>query len=310
MEIRPKLLIVDDEAANLRTLDALLRDKYNIVVAANGEQALKHAVITLPDLILLDIEMPNMDGYEVFAFLKKNELTREIPIIFVSTKACDTDEKKGLEMGAVDYITKPYRPFVIQARIKNHLESKRQYDLLNYLSALDSLTGCSNRRGFETFLNHEWQTAVRFSETIALIFIDIDYFKQYGENHGQIAANKCLKKVAELLRHSLKRKTDLLAHYGENRFACVLSRTSANGAVCVAKRLQSVIAARAIPHGYSAADKHITLSFGVAALNPFGRQITLSHLIVATDKMLQQAKEQGGNQIVVCNDSRPTAPLP
>jgi diguanylate cyclase (GGDEF)-like protein len=305
MEIRAKLLIVDDEPVNIRMLDELLRDTYNIIAATNGEQALKRAVTAQPDLILLDIKMPDMDGYQVYSFLAKNELTRDIPVIFVSAMSSEHDEKKGLELGAIDYITKPYRPFIVKARIHNHLESKRQRDLLSYLSALDGLTGCANRRGFETFLHHEWQAATRFSETIALIFMEMDNFKHYSDHHGQIATNKTLKKVAELLKSSLKRKTDLLAHYGENRFACVLSRTSANGAVCVVKRLQALMASNPITPVYSQLEKHITLSFGVAAINPFGKQTSLSNLIVVTDRMLQQAKQQGGNQIVVCNDSRP-----
>ena len=305
MENRPKLLIVDDEPVNIRMLDGLLRDKYHIIAAINGEQALKRAVTALPDLILLDIKMPDMDGYEVCSYLMKNELTREIPIVFVTAMTSEADEQKGLELGAVDYVTKPYRPFILQARIKNHLEFKRQRDLLNYLSAMDNLTGCANRRGFETFLNHEWQIAVRFSETIALIFMDIDYFKHYGEHYGQIAANRCLKKIADILKEALKRKTDLLAHYGENRFVCVLSRTPVNGAVCVARRLQEMVFEKAIPHDYSMTHTQVTLSFGVAAINPFGQHTSLANLIIATDKMLQQAKQQGGNQIVVCNDRNP-----
>lgn len=306
METRSKLLIVDDETVNIRMLDGLLHDDYDIVVATNGEQALKRAVTALPDLILLDIKMPDMDGYEVCSYLMKNELTRDIPIVFVTALNSDADEKKGLDLGAVDYITKPYRPFIIQARIKNHLELKRQRDLLSYLSSLDTLTGCANRRGFETFLNHEWQAALRFSETIALIFMDMDDFKSYNDNYGHIATNKCLRKIAELLREQFRRKTDLLARYGDNRFACVLSRTPINGAVCVAKRLQTAILERAIPHAYANSHDCVTLSFGIAAINPFGRQTTLSNLIVATDKMLCQAKEQGGNQIVVFNDASRT----
>jgi diguanylate cyclase (GGDEF)-like protein len=304
MEIRAKILIVDDEPVNILMLNNLLAGGYHIIAATNGEQALKRAVTALPDLILLDTQMPDMNGYEVYEYLSKNEMTRTIPVVFVSASVNETEEKKGLEMGAIDYITRPYRPAILQARIKNYLELKQQRDLLSYLSSVDMITGCANRRGFETFVNHEWQSAVRFGETISLLFIDIDHFDVYREKQGQVATHKCLRKIADILRNTIKRKTDLIAYYGDNRFACVLSRTSINGAVYVAKCLQESMQKRSIPHAYTHVRNHITLSIGIASINPFGQQTTLSHLLVATNKSLQQAKHQGGNQIVVFNDSR------
>ena len=294
---RAKILIVDDDILNIRMLDSILRDKYDIVVATNGEQALKRAVLTPPDIIQLDIGLDGMDGYQVFEYLTKNEITREIPVIFVTAMSSEAEEKKGLELGAVDYITKPYRPAIIQARLNNHLELKRQRDLLNYLSLQDSLTGIANRRGLEVFLEQAWQSAIRFEESIALIYMDIDYFKKYNDNYGHIAGNKCLKKVAESLRDGLKRKTDLVARYGGDEFVCVLSKTDLDGALHVAKKIQAAVLAKAIPHGYAITHNCVTLSFGVAAINPVGQQIGSQVLLDMASRLLHQAKEQDGNRI-------------
>ncbi|MDP2902830.1 MAG: diguanylate cyclase [Methylovulum sp.] len=293
---RAKILIVDDEMINIRMLDSILRDKYEIIVALNGEQALKRAVLTPPDIILLDIAMDGMDGYQIYQYLAGNEATRDIPIIFVTALASEAEETKGLELGAVDYITKPYRPSIIRARLNNHLELKRQRDQLNYLSSRDSLTGISNKRGFEIFLDQAWERAVRFDEPIVLIYMGIDCFKKYNDNYGYIAGNKCLKKVADRLKACMNRKTDLLARYGGDEFVCVLSKTDIDGALQVAKKLRATLLDGAIPHQYAATGV-VTLSFGVAAINPVWQKIGSSVLIGTASGLLFQAKQQGGDQV-------------
>jgi diguanylate cyclase (GGDEF)-like protein len=294
---RAKILIVDDEITNIRMLDSILRDKYDIIVAINGEQALKRAALTPPDIILLDIGMEGMDGYQVCRYLASNEVTRKIPIIFVTAMDSEAEEKKGLELGAVDYITKPYHPSIIKARLNNHVELKRQRDLINYLSAHDTLTGIANSRGFKLFLDQAWQSAVRFDEAVALIYMDIDHFKKYNDNYGYIAGNKCLKKVADLLQSCLPRKTDLIARYSDDEFVCVLSKTDLGGAVHVAKKIQRSVLASSIPHKYATNHDCITLSFGVAAINPVGQQIGSPILVDTATKLLYLAKAQNPNTI-------------
>ncbi len=294
---RAKILIVDDEMINIRMLDSILRDKYEIIVALNGEQALKRAILTPPDIILLDIGMEGMDGYQILQYLANNETTREIPVIFVTALTTEAEEKKGLELGAVDYITKPYRSSIILARLNNHLELKRQRDQLNYLSSRDNLTGIPNQRGFDIFLDQAWQTAVRFNESVALIYMDIDSFKKYTDHYGYIAGNKCLKKVSDCLKACLHRKTDLLARYGDDELVCVLSKTDIDGALLVAKKLQDAILDLAIPHQHANDGDVVTLSFGVVAINPGHQQIESSILIEMASESLFHAKRQGGNQI-------------
>ncbi|MGZ8190967.1 MAG: diguanylate cyclase [Methylococcaceae bacterium] len=299
MENRARLLIIDDEPINIRMLDGMLRDDYDIIVALNGIEALKRAFVTLPpDLILLDIQMNGIDGYEVCQRLKDNEITREIPVIFVTSMTDEEDERKGLELGAVDYIHKPYRPSIIKARLRNHMELKRQRDQLSRLSSLDALTGIANRRSFEDFLEQEWRRAVRLSEVMSLIFMDIDHFKKYNDNYGHVAGDECLKEISNILKTSLKRPIDLLARYGGEEFVCVLPRTDIQGALHIAEKIHEAILAKAIPHAFSDTSDCVTLSFGVASLNPVREQNIPSDLIIAADNMLYKAKIQGRNRIM------------
>ncbi|MDP2902831.1 MAG: diguanylate cyclase [Methylovulum sp.] len=299
MKTRSKLLIIDDEPINIHTLDGMLRDTYEIIVALNGKQGIKRATsIPPPDLILLDIQMDGMDGYEVCRQLMQNEITRSIPIIFVTSLTDEEDERKGLELGAVDYITKPYRPSIIQVRLRNHLELKHKRDLLNHLCSHDALTGITNRRGLELFLDKEWRRAERYGDGLALIFMDIDHFKNYNDNYGHVAGDECLKEVADILKGALTRSTDLLARYGGEEFVCVLPKTDLAGALLVAQTLRSAILAQAIPHEYS---QHncVSLSFGVVAHNPVKpKWYCPMEFLEAADKMLFKAKKQGRNRIV------------
>ncbi len=295
---RAKLLIIDDEPTNLHILGNILRPKYDVIAALSGKQALKRAIMTAPDLILLDIRMDGMDGYEVCRHLKETAETCAIPVIFVTALTDEDDEVKGLELGAVDYITKPYRPHIIQARVRIHLELVQQRALLNQLSTQDCLTGISNRRGLENFLEQQWRRAIRYSEELAIIFMDIDHFKQYNDNYGHVAGDQCLREVAGVLANTLTRGTDLIARYGGEEFVCVLPKSDLKNALQVAQKLQSAILSRALPHKFSSVHDCVTLSFGVTASNPALTKQTPSELLIAADKMLYQAKQQGRNRIV------------
>ncbi|MBF0188887.1 MAG: response regulator, partial [Magnetococcales bacterium] len=190
------LLIVDDERHNITVLGELLREEYNLMVAKNGKQALK--LISsgkMPDLVLLDIMMPEMDGYEVCRNLKEDPVTRKIPVIFISAMSSEEDESKGFEVGGVDYVIKPFRPIVIKARIQTHLELKAHRDTLEQLSTLDGLTGINNRRKFDTFLSREWDSARRTGQPLSIILSDIDFFKQYNDNYGHTQGDTCLQQV-------------------------------------------------------------------------------------------------------------------
>lgn len=300
MNTRSRVLLVDDEPINIRMLDSILRDDYDITVATSGVQALNRASADpLPDLILLDIHMDGMDGYEVCEKLKEQNLTRTIPIIFITSLADEDDERKGLELGAVDYIMKPYRPEIIKARMRNHLELKHKRDLLDRLCSEDPLTGIANRRKLDAFLQYEWQRAARYVDHLAVIFMDIDYFKKYNDHYGHVAGDECLQQIADVLQGALHRPTDLLVRYGGEEFVCVLPSTDLAGARVVAETLRYAVIDRAIPNTCS--EHHcITLSFGVVARDP--KQVqwqSPGEFLDAADRKLYEAKKQGRNCIVI-----------
>ncbi|MCP4695901.1 MAG: diguanylate cyclase [Gammaproteobacteria bacterium] len=296
-EKKHRVLIVDDERFNINVLGSMLAEKYEINVALEGGQALKRALShPRPDLILLDIRMPGMNGYEVCENLKKNPQTKDIPVIFITAMTDEQDEKKGLELGAVDYIAKPFRPSIVMARIKNHLELKRHRDLLDQLSSLDGLTGIPNRRKFDEFLDYEWHRALRTGLPLSLGLLDIDYFKNFNDRYGHVAGDDCLKKVGKTLENSLKRTTDLAARYGGEEFACVLPETDLQGAMYIARELHAKINALAIPHELSVAAPHITVSMGVTTQIPSPSDSPAA-LIKEADKRLYQAKEAGRNRV-------------
>ncbi len=298
MKTRSKLLIVDDEPINLRMLDGMLQEHYEISVALNGEQALQRALsYPHPDLILLDIQMKGMDGYEICRQLMSNEITRNIPVIFITSLTDEEDERKGLELGAVDYITKPYRPAIIQVRLRNHLELKLKRDRLDSLSSIDALTGIPNRRSLEVFLEREWQRATRYQDNLAIIFIDIDYFKKYNDNYGHVAGDECLKLVAKTMHNTLSRDTDLLARYGGEEFVCVLPKTDIHGAEKVAESLRLAVCQLGITHEFSDY-QCVTLSLGVLSIKPNAQTGSAMETLEAADKLLFEAKKQGRNRVI------------
>jgi len=296
-EKQAKILIVDDEKINLDVLVGLLKPYYRTVASKSGEQAFKRLEIPpLPDLILLDIMMPGMDGYEVCRKLKDDNITRDIPVIFITGKNDEKDEAKGFQAGAVDYITKPFSPLIALARVKTHIELKRRGDMLERLAGLDGLTGIPNRRQFDQFLSDEWKRSVRYNHTISLIIMDIDYFKLYNDHYGHAEGDECLKKVARVISQSMIRSTDLSARYGGEEFACVLPETNYDGAITTAYRIMKSIQKLCIPHEKSHVSDYVTVSIGVASLSPQQKEKTVD-LIEMADKALYKAKGNGRNQI-------------
>ena len=203
MHAQANILVVDDSPDNLQVLAAVLKQDFKVKVAINGERALALATAPEPpDLILLDVMMPGMDGYEVCTRLKQNPATARIPVLFVSSRDDEEDEAHGLSLGAIDYIVKPIRPSIVQARVRNHIELKRSRDLLERLTLQDHLTGIGNRRCFDDALDLEWQRAARAQAPLSLIAIDIDHFKAYNDHYGHPGGDQCLVQVARTLAAS------------------------------------------------------------------------------------------------------------
>lgn len=291
------ILIVDDSPTNIKVLGESLKSKYKIRIATGGEKALEIARSTpAPDLILLDIIMPGMDGYEVCQTLQEDHTTRNIPIIFVTSMDEEKDETRGLELGAVDYITKPFSLPIVKARLKTHIELKHHRDFLENLSSLDGLTGIPNRRRFDEQLKLETAKAVRNKLPLSLLMLDIDHFKLYNDTMGHIAGDDCLKQVAELLESCLFRPFDLVARYGGEEFSIILPDTEEDGAYKTAKRITENLKQASIPHKASPIEPHITFSIGVVTVRPTSDQ-DIIRASEEADKNLYLAKKAGRNCI-------------
>jgi diguanylate cyclase (GGDEF)-like protein len=293
---QPALLIVDDQPVILQALYAIFADDYEVFVASSGKQAQAFCEVQLPDLILLDVSMPGMDGYETCQRLQANPLTTDIPVIFVTASTQHDDETRGLEAGAVDFISKPVNPSVVRARVRTHIKLKLQSDTLRRLSLTDGLTGVANRRQFDEALVNEWRRCSRSRLPLSLIFIDVDYFKRYNDGYGHQLGDDCLKAVAKVLKLGLKRPADLLARYGGEEFVCLLPETPLLGAQQTANALEAAVRALALPHAFSDAAAVLTISLGVTAAEPAEGESPAA-LLDAADKLLYQAKEAGRAQV-------------
>ncbi len=295
---KERILIVDDELTNIKLLGNTLKTHYQVSFATNGQAALRIAQSNSPpDLILLDIMMPDMDGYAVCRQLKSNPLTQHIPLIFITAMSEVADETRGLELGAVDYIIKPFSMAIVKARVRTHLELKRHRDMLEKLSAIDGLTGIANRRRFDEYLESEWRKALRDRSRLSLIMIDIDYFKRYNDWLGHLAGDACLKRIAHAIVNSCQRPSDLCARYGGEEFAIVLPQTDNHGAKHVATTIQSNLGSMKVAHERSPICPVVTVSIGISTLLPTP-QTQPTDLVKTSDKALYEAKSRGRNQIV------------
>ncbi len=295
-DLKPKVLIVDDERLNINVLNELLRDDYKVMVATSGEQALNVVKKDSPDLILLDIMLPDMNGYAVCRHLKNNEETQNIPIIFITIRNNVEEETLGFDLGAVDFISKPFNNAVVKARVRTHIKLKQKSDLLENLVSIDGLTEIPNRRAFEDLRVREWSRGRRTEVSVSAVMIDIDMFKQFNDNYGHSVGDECLVRVAKALSVSVLRPGDFVARYGGEEFAAILSNTDFEGAMLLAERFRAAVAALKIPHAYSEVAPYITISVGVASAIP-SDDTSQEVLFAAADRMLYDAKKEGRNTV-------------
>ena len=303
---RPRVLLVDDERLNINLLNELLKEEYRIKVAMNGEQALERArAHPRPDIILLDVVMPDLDGFEVCRRLRENPETAEIPVIFITARNSESDEVTGLELGGVDFISKPIRPAIVRARVHCHVtqllqqrELRHMHQRLLDLSNTDGLTGIPNRRRFDDFLGQEWSRSQRSGTPLGLLMMDIDHFKRYNDHYGHAGGDDCLKRVAACLKRQVHRPPDLAARYGGEEFVCVLPDTDLEGVERVAETILQSIRGLAIPHADSDVARSVTLSIGGTSLVP-ERGDDREALIAAADRLLYQSKSAGRDRATI-----------
>lgn len=293
---KPKLLVVDDQPINIQVMYRCFAGDYQVFMATNGEQALALCASNPPDLILLDVVMPGLDGFEVCKRLKANDATRHIPVIFVTAHTDPAQETHGLTLGAVDFIAKPVNPDVVRARVKTHLTLKFQSDLLRQLVFLDGLTGVFNRRYFDQQIATEWARAGRSNAPLSLILLDVDFFKLYNDRYGHQAGDDALRVVASTLKNALRRPADLVARFGGEEFACILPETSHDDAIAIAYDLERQVRELGIPHLSSTVDSMITISVGLAT-RIVGTGTEVTDLIGLADNLLYKAKHTGRGRV-------------
>ncbi len=290
-----RILIVDDAMENIQILHQALQDEHDVLFAMNGTKALHIAQHQLPDLILLDAMMPDMDGYAVCAALRASELTRDIPIIFITALKTPEDETRALHAGAADFISKPVNAAVVRARVRTQLTVKFQSDALRELTLTDGLTGVANRRAFDERLASEWRRCARSQVPIGLILVDIDHFKNFNDAYGHQAGDACLKKASEAMERAALRPQDMLARYGGEEFAILLPYEDLAGAETVARRVLDEVALLAIPHERSSVGPLLTVSMGVVSVTP-SDGFEPAMLVRSADALLYEAKAGGRNQ--------------
>ena len=294
---RPVILIVDDEKSNLKILYDLLRNEVKVILAKEGKQALHKARTQKPDLILLDVIMPQMDGFEVIRALKQDSETSSIPVIFISSLNDVSNEGTGFELGACDYIHKPFHRDIVRARVRLHLKLQQQRLLLEQWANIDPLTSIANRRKFDERLQTDWQHCLEQNLPLSLVMIDIDYFKQYNDSFGHAAGDTVLEQVATTLANNLDPETDLVARYGGEEFVLILPGQSAAEARQKAEVCWQAIKALRIPHQREDDIKWVTVSMGGIAGHPHCDRTPFDALDAA-DNMLYEAKNKGRNVIV------------
>lgn len=319
------ILIVDDRTENLLVLESLLEKiECNIIKATSGNEALSLMLYYEFALVLLDVQMPDMDGFETAEYIRMNSKTRYVPIIFVT--AISKEQKcifKGYEIGAVDYLFKPIEPIMLQSKVKVFLELYNQKKMieeqarllemkvkelselqeanfkLESLSTLDGLTGIPNRRSFDDYIEMSIKSCTRLNKPISLIMADIDFFKGYNDNYGHLKGDDCLINVAKSISLSVKRPLDFVTRYGGEEFAVILPETDEEGAKIIAEIIRKNVEELEIAHKSSNVSAYVTLSLGITTKSS-SIQYSKNELIEHADKALYNSKSNGRNQVSVC----------
>ncbi|MCL1940320.1 MAG: diguanylate cyclase [Synergistaceae bacterium] len=292
-----KILIVDDSMLSLRILSDILKEEYDVMASKEGREALKMAKEYSPTIILLDIVMPVMDGFEVLAELKQMPETSNIPVIFITSLNDPENEEKGLILGATDYIYKPFSPRVVKARVKNHIDLFLMRKTIEDLALIDALSKIHNRRSFDLRSEVEWARAMREQTCISTAILDIDDFKKYNDHYGHLEGDGVIKSVANRISSSLSRKTDFVARYGGEEFVVLLPATPSENGEKLLQKICENIKDLAIPHAESPTTSVVTVSIGGTSTIPqMGEGI--KDFIEIADQMLYKAKKEGKNRVV------------
>jgi diguanylate cyclase (GGDEF)-like protein len=321
-----KVLLVDDSETNLQSLQFILGHKGydDIICARSGVEALERlqanisADDSMPaDVILLDFNLPGMDGVETCRRIKADKRLADIPVLIVTGDKQLQTLESAFAAGACDFLGKPVEPVELLARMRSALKLKKELDgcktrekelvevtgrlrqlneELQRLAILDELTGIANRRFFNIVFAQEWGRAAREVIPLSLIFIDIDFFKNYNDTYGHSWGDECLKRVASALSGSVKRPTDQVSRYGGEEFAVIVPHTAIHGARTMAEGLRAKVEALGLEHCGSLVHSRVTISLGVACATP-ERGLSPESLVQAADRAVYEVKRGGRNRV-------------
>jgi diguanylate cyclase (GGDEF)-like protein len=289
------VLVVDDEESNILILKKILSE-YTLFTAKTGEEVPALVRDNLPDLILLDLTLPGIDGFEVLRRLKEDPKTVNIPVIIISGLDDEIDEEKGLLMGAVDYIIKPFKHAIILARVKTHLQIVRQIRMIERLGLADPLTDIANRRCFDDRIEVEWRRSCREHKPLAFLMMDIDKFKDYNDTWGHPQGDELLKSVARIFSAAARRPGDVAARLGGEEFGLLLSNTGHKAAVKIAEDIRADVEQLKVPAADGMIETRVTISIGAVSCYP-KKDMRIADFILAADKLLYKAKESGRNRV-------------
>jgi diguanylate cyclase (GGDEF)-like protein len=293
---KPCVLVADDVPANVVIVSSALEDEFTVVQASTGPAVLERVAAGDVDLVLLDVVMPGLDGFDVCRRLKENPATAHVPVIFVTMLEDTVEEAHGFEVGAVDYITKPIRPAIVRARVRTHVELKRTRDMLEQLASVDSLTGVANRRRFDVALDEEWRRCQRGHGWLSLAIVDVDHFKQFNDRYGHLAGDARLRRIAASFAAFTRRVGDLVARYGGEEFALILPNVDSSAMPVVAGHLlRGATEAGANPA--LPAHEPMTVSIGAVSVVP-ARDATARDAFAAADDLLYAAKKEGRDRAI------------
>ncbi|MDX8387175.1 MAG: diguanylate cyclase [Ghiorsea sp.] len=311
---------IDDQRSVTSAMEKMLEDVnyLNIHTCNKPENAIEAILKIGPTVILLDMHMPVTSGQDILQQLQHHDATKDIPALILTMDTSSKTKQNAFHMGANDYLIKTPDKNELVLRLRYHtrsyidhlereatykalLESKQKLkesiEELERSSYLDSLTGISNRRSFDKYFEVEWQRALRETTPLSLIFIDVDFFKQYNDFYGHLAGDDCLKEIASSLQKSLQRPTDLVSRYGGEEFVVVLPSTHGQGAMLIAERLRKNIEALNLDHAESKGFDIVTVSLGTVTTSPMVKHHSRDFIHMA-DTALYEAKQNGRNQVI------------
>ncbi|MCL2457000.1 MAG: diguanylate cyclase [Defluviitaleaceae bacterium] len=290
------VLIIEDSMVNVKLLTGILSENCNVHIALNGREGLEAALAYRPDVIVLDIVMPQMDGYETITALKNDSRLKNIPVIFITGLTKTEDEEKALALGGADFITKPFNPAIVKLRVNNQIRILDYIDKIEHMSMFDGLTDMPNRRCFDDRLSMEWGRAKRENESLSIFIIDVDHFKRYNDTFGHLNGDVALKTIANVIDKTLSRPGDFAARWGGEEFIVLLPNTDSTGAVNIAEQIRVNVENTTITLRGGEVTK-ATVSIGVNTLFPATAGSSLDDFIQRADEALYTAKTSGRNRV-------------